>query len=133
MRVSGQPAWLVVGAQAREPRAEGSVVSPFDSVAFERRRLEWLFDFPYRIEIYVPEPKRVFGYYVYPVIAGDRFVARVDLQADRRAGVLRVRRAWSEPNIDPVTAQDLAEPALQRLAAWQGLGLEMIAMSGRAC
>ncbi len=126
VRVEGwrDPAWL--HADARVPRhvAADAVLSPFDPVVWFRRRAERMYDFHYRIEIYTPAPKRVFGYYVLPVLQDDRLTGRVDLKSDRQRGVLRVRTAWQEPG-EQLDAERLAA-TLRRAAAWQGLdGVEV--------
>jgi uncharacterized protein len=92
--------------------------------AWRRPRAERMFGFHYRIEIYTPAPKRVFGYYVLPVLQDDRVVGRVDLKSDRQRGVLRVRTTWAEPG-QPFDPGRLGATLL-RTAAWQGLdGIEV--------
>src|SRR5262249_45369397 len=88
---------------------------------WERARTERLFGFRYRIEIYVPEPKRVYGYYVFPFLLDGELVARADLKADREAGLLRVPGAFAEPDVDvPRVAAELAAE-LRGMATWLGL------------
>lgn len=98
-------------------------MSPFDSLAFERQRLSGLFDFEYRIEIYTPAAKREYGYYVYPFIYGDAFVARTDLKADRKTGRLLVQASWLERSAESRREQVASALAtnLQSLAVWLDL------------
>ncbi len=119
---AGSRPWYV-WHQTRVPRriAARALLSPFDSMIFERARLERLFDFVYRIEIYTPEPKRVHGYYVYPFLLDEKFVARVDLKADRARGALRVNAAWIEPGCDSWEVATELASELKVMAEWLSL------------
>ncbi|MEA4944690.1 MAG: crosslink repair DNA glycosylase YcaQ family protein [Propionicimonas sp.] len=109
--------------QARLPRrlTVDALVSPFDSLVFERSRLADLFGVDYRIEIYTPAAQRVYGYYVYLFVTDERVAARVDLKADRQAGALLVQASWLEPGApEAETAGRLAQ-TLRSMADWLGL------------
>lgn len=131
VRVEGwdKPGYLDPAARVPWTINRSTLLSPFDPVVFFRPRTERIFDFHYRIEIYVPEAKRVHGYYVLPYLMGDRLVARVDLKTDRPGGRLLVLGAFPEAAVDKrVVAESLALD-LARMATW--LGVERVEVADR--
>jgi uncharacterized protein len=117
----GRRAYRLPGTRVPRQVTGRALLCPFDPLIWERARTERIFGFRYRIEIYVPEPKREYGYYVFPFLLDGELVGRVDIKADRAAGVLRVPGAFAEPGADvPRVAAELAAE-LFVMAEWLGL------------
>jgi uncharacterized protein YcaQ len=131
---SPRPIRAYLHAEATIPRPASvsdvaTLVSPFDPLIWERGRTQRLFDFHYRIGIYTVPQQREHGYYALPFLVGDALVARVDLKADRKAGVLLVPGAWAEPGQDPAAVAERLVPVLAETAQW--LGLDSVAAAER--
>jgi uncharacterized protein YcaQ len=122
-----EKAYVATGACLPRSIDGASLLSPFDPVVWHRPRAERIFDFHYRIEIYVPEAKRRWGYYVLPFRVGDRIVARVDLKADRANGKLLVRAAYEEPGVSLSECAEWLARELKSLATWLCLESVIIA------
>jgi len=106
----------------RQPTSRLRILNPFDPLTRDRKRLLRLFGFDYKIEIFVPAAKRRWGYYVYPLLEGDRFIGRIEVKADRKAGIMTVIQIWPEPNICWTGARQVKlEAELQRLARFIGI------------
>lgn len=117
--------------QVQTPTTRLRILNPFDPAIRDRARLERLFSFDYRIEMFVPAPQRRWGYYVYPLLEGDRFVGRLEAKADRRAGVLSVMNLWPEPGTRWTPArQGKLDAELTRLARF--VGVERVEWQGDA-
>ena len=130
VEVDGWPVtYMHAGSQI--PRAIGTraLINPFDPLMWNRDRIERIHGFRYRIEIYVPAPKRVHGYYVFPFLLGEDLVARVDLKADRARRVLHVHGAFLEPGADPAYVSLELAAELREIARW--LRLDDIAIGSK--
>jgi uncharacterized protein YcaQ len=121
------PGYMLASAKPTRPRrAHATLLSPFDSLIWDRARALRLFGFDYRIEVYTPAAKRRYGYYVMPLLFGDALVGRFDLKADRKASTLRVLAAHAEPGTAPAAVAEPACEELHQLRSW--LELEQLAI-----
>lgn len=130
--VSGWDAPAYRHVAARTPRriTGRALLCPFDPLVWNRDRAMRLFDFFYRIEIYVPEHKRLHGYYVFPFLLDGALVARVDLKADRAAGLLRVHGAYAESTVDVAAVLPELAGELVTMAQWLGLSGVVVGQRG---
>lgn len=124
-----KPGYLHPDAKIPRHIEARALLSPFDPVVWFRERAERLFGFHYRIEIYVPKPKRQYGYYVLPILLGDTLVGRLDLKADRAERTLLVQAAWAEPGVPHAGVAGEVAEELALMAGW--LGLDRIAVARR--
>jgi uncharacterized protein YcaQ len=111
-----------------EPPRRVRLLSPFDPLIRDRRRTEHVFGFDYRIEVFVPEARRKYGYYVFPLLQGDRLVGRIDMKHDRGRGMINVTGLWWETGVRRSKARDVAlEAEIARIGRF--IGAERIAFA----
>jgi uncharacterized protein YcaQ len=124
-----EPAYVAPNAKVPSKVDARALVSPFDPLIWNRTPTKRLFRFDYQIEIYVPQPKRIYGYYCLPFALGDELVARVDLKADRKTQTLVVPGAFAEPGRDTKKIAAALGAELKTMASW--LELDRIEVGGR--
>lgn len=122
--------WYLDPRAKPKPIAARALVNPFDPLLWERDRIRHLFGFDYVLEIFVPEPKRVYGYYVLPFLLDEQFVARVDLKADRKNKHLLVQASYAEFGADPEEVADALSHELREVARWQHLDTVVVKNKG---
>lgn len=126
----GKPAFVHPEASLPRRAAGTALLSPFDNLVFRRERMERIWDFHYRIEIYTPAPKRVYGYYVLPFLMDGALVGRVDLKTDRKDRALLVRGAFAEPGVDRVAVGKALRSELESVATWLDLDDIVVSPNG---
>ena len=117
----------------KSPGARTTILSPFDPVCWKRDRIERMFGFEYRIEIYTPEPKRQFGYYTLPILHNRDLVGRIDLKSDRQNKKLLVQASWYEAKLnsrDSAAAAKALAKHLKTVQSWQGLNETIVSPKG---
>lgn len=140
VRVDGwaQPGYVnastsLEGLDAKAPGARTTILSPFDPVCWKRDRIERMFGFEYRIEIYTPEPKRQFGYYTLPILHNRDLVGRIDLKSDRHGRQLLAQASWHEAKLNDRGVASLAKALnkhLKEVQSWQGLNETVVMPKG---
>ena len=140
VRVDGwaQPGYInastsLEGLDAKAPGARTTILSPFDPVCWKRDRIERMFGFEYRIEIYTPEPKRQFGYYTLPILHNRDLVGRIDLKSDRHGRQLLAQASWHEAKLNDRGVASLAKALnkhLKEVQSWQGLNETVVMPKG---
>jgi uncharacterized protein YcaQ len=121
------------GLDAKAPGARTTILSPFDPVCWKRDRIERMFGFEYRIEIYTPEPKRQFGYYTLPILHNRDLVGRIDLKSDRHGRQLLAQASWHEAKLNDREVASLAKALnkhLKEVQSWQGLNETVVMPRG---
>lgn len=126
----GKPGYMHPAVVLPRQKRGTALLSPFDNLIWHRDRVERLWDFHYRIEIYVPEAKRLYGYYVLPFLLDGVLVGRVDLKTDRKAGALLVKGAFAEPDVDKKHVGRALRAELEKVASWLELGDIVVSPNG---